>query len=99
MKKSELRQIIREEIKNVVKEGRKYDVKEKQKLIEKWDILFNEFGIKDKKEQDAVVKAFDKLDGDDTSGTLVQVISDAFDKANVGFSYLKLENFYQKHIK
>ena len=80
-------------------EGRKYDVKEKQKFIERWDVLFDELGIDDKKEQDAVVKAFDKLDGDDKTGTLVQVISDSFDKARVGFSYNKLENFYQKHIK
>ena len=80
-------------------EGRKYDVKEKQKFIERWDVLFDELGIDDKKEQDAVVKAFDKLDGDDKTGTLVQVISDAFDTARVGFNYNKLENFYQKHIR
>ena len=80
-------------------EGRKYDTKEKQKFIENWDVLFSELGIDDKKEQDAVVKAFDKLDGDDKTGTLVQVISDALDAARVGFNYNKLENFYQKHIR
>lgn len=80
-------------------EGRKYDVREKQKFIERWDVLFTELGIDDKKDQDAVVKAFDKLDGDDKIGTLVQVISDALDAAKVGFNYNKLENFYQKHIK
>jgi hypothetical protein len=80
-------------------EGRKYDVREKTKFIERWDVLFDELGVEDKKEQDAIVKAFDKLDGDDKTGTLVQVISDAFDKAKVGFNYNKLENFYQKHIR
>ena len=80
-------------------EGRKYDVKEKTKFIERWDVLFDELGIDDKKDQDAVVKAFDKLDGDDKTGTLVQVISDALDAAKVGFNYNKLEIFYQKHIK
>ncbi len=80
-------------------EGRKYTVKEKTKFIEHWDNLFTELGITDKKEQDAIVRAFDKLDGDNSNGTLVQVISDALDKAKVGFNYAKLEDFYRKHIK
>jgi hypothetical protein len=80
-------------------EGRKYNTREKQRFIENWDVLFYELGIDDKSEQSAVVKAFDKLDGDDHSGTLVQVISDSLDKAKVGFNYNKLEKFYQKYIK
>jgi hypothetical protein len=80
-------------------EGRKYTAKEKNKFFDYWDVLFTELGITDVKEQDAVVKAFDKLDGDDANGTLVEVISDALDKAKVGFNYKKLEEFYQKHIK
>ena len=80
-------------------EGRKYTAKEKNKFFDYWDVLFTELGITDTKEQDAVVKAFDKLDGDDANGTLVEVISDALDKAKVGFNYKKLEDFYQKHIK
>jgi hypothetical protein len=80
-------------------EGRKYTAKEKNKFFDYWDVLFTELGITDVKEQEAVVRAFDKLDGDDANGTLVEVISDALDKAKVGFNYKKLEEFYQKHIK
>ena len=79
-------------------EDRKYGTKEKQRFIEKWDVLFDELGIDDKKEQDRVVRAFDKLEGDNKTDTLVQVISLSLDKAKVGFSYNKLENFYQQHI-
>ena len=79
-------------------EARKYGTKEKQRFIEKWDVLFDELGIDDKKEQDRVVRAFDKLEGDNKTDTLVQVISLSLDKAKVGFSYNKLENFYQQHI-
>lgn len=79
-------------------EARKYGTKEKQRFIEKWDVLFDELGIDDKKEQDRVVRAFDKLEGDNKTATLVEVISLSLDKAKVGFSYNKLENFYQQHI-
>ena len=82
-----------------VNEGRKYTSKEKTKFIEHWEDLFTELAITDTKEQDAIVRAFDKLDGDDANGTLVQVISDALDKAKVGFNYKKLEDFYKNYIK
>ena len=80
-------------------EGRNYTAREKTKFIEYWNIFFEEMGIDDKKEQSAVVKAFDKLEGDDYTGSLVEIISDALDKAKVSFNYNKLEDFYQNHIK
>lgn len=78
---------------------RNYTQREKAKLIEYRDILFKELGVKSKVEQNSIVKNFDKMDGDDSGGTLVEVISDAIDQANISFSYKKLEDFYQKHIK
>ena len=88
-----------EEFKQSLIEGRKYNSREKSRFIDNWDVLFAELEIDDKKEQSAVVRAFDKLDGDDYSGTLVQVISAALDQAKVHFNYNKLERFYEKHIK
>jgi hypothetical protein len=80
-------------------EGRNYTVREKTKFIEYWNIFFEEMDIDDEKEQSAVVKAFDKLEGDDYAGSLVELVSDALDKAKVLFDYKKLEEFYQKYIK
>ena len=98
MKRLELRQIIKEELQAVLRENN-IDIREKQKFIQQWDVFFNEMGIYDKTDQNTIVRAFDKLEGDFYSGTLVELISDALDKAKVGFSYKKLEDFYQNNIK
>ena len=98
MKRSELRNIIKEELQTVLRENN-IDTREKQKFIQQWDVFFNEMGIYDKTDQNNIVRAFDKLEGDFYSGTLVELISDALDKAKVGFSYKKLEDFYQNNIK
>lgn len=73
--------------------AKQYTQKQKQLTIDYWDNIFEEFDIKDKQSQNNVVRAFDKLEGDDYKGSIVELLSDSFDKANITFDYRKLEKF------
>jgi hypothetical protein len=84
---------------NQLKESRKYTIRQKQKLFDYWDILLDHMGVSDNNDRRKIVKAFDIMDGDDPKKSMVEILSDSFDKAKVSFDYKKLEDFVGNRLK